>query len=353
MTRDVSITPFTIPLKTPLRTGAGTIEGRRGFLLSVDDAYGEATPLPGWTEDYEECRRVLQTAANLLQNDRPWDDALDICSETPAARHAVDLARLDHQSRRDGVPLAEFLIESIDFPRTVPVNETIGHAPPRETAAHARRAVTSGFDCLKIKVGGRPVPGDVERLRAVRTEVGTEIELRADANGAWTPEQAREAMDAFDDLGVTYVEQPLPADDLSELAALRKETSIGVALDESLATNRVGDVLMIGAADVLILKPMALGGIERTHTLGKRASELDVAPIVTTTIDAVVARTAALHVAAGLGGEHACGLATARKLSMDLANDPAPVVNGTMTVPAGPGIGVHDPTRPDQHFVHD
>lgn len=353
MTRDVSVTPFTIPLKTPLRTGAGTIEGRRGFLLTVDGAYGEATPLPGWTEDYDECKRVIETAANLLQNGRSWDDAIDICSDTPAARHAVTLARLDHQAKRHGISIAESLTEGEDFPRTIPVNDTIGHAPARETAAHARRAVTSGFDCLKIKVGGRPVPGDVERLRAVRKEVGADIELRADANGSWTPGQAREAMDAFDDLGVTYVEQPLPADDLSALASLRKETSIGVALDESLATNRVGDVLMIGAADVLILKPMALGGIERTHTLGRRASELDVTPIVTTTIDAVVARTAALHVAAGLGGDHACGLATASKLSTDLAEDPAPVINGTMRVPADPGLGVSEPSQPDEQYVHD
>lgn len=352
MTRDVSVTPFTIPLKTPLRTAAGTIEGRRGFLLSVDGAYGEATPLPGWTEDYDASKRVIETAANLLHEGRSWEDAIDICSETPAARHAVDLARLDHRAKRNGVPLVETLSDA-DAPRTVRVNETIGHAPPRETAAHARRAVTSGFDCLKVKVGGRPVPGDVERLRAVRKEVGADIELRADANGSWTPGQAREAMDAFDDLGVTYVEQPLPADDLSELASLRKETSIGVALDESLASNRVGDVLMIGAADVLILKPMALGGIERTHTLGTRASELDVTPIVTTTIDAVVARTAALHVAASFGGTDACGLATATKLSTDLAEDPAPVVNGTMTVPADPGIGVTDPSQPDEQYIHD
>lgn len=353
MTRDVSVTPFTIPLKTPLRTGAGTIEGRRGFLLSVDGAYGEATPLPGWTEDHDKCKRVIETAANLLQDGRSWDDAINICSDTPAARHAVDLARIDHQAKRDGVPLVEALTDADVVPRTVPVNETIGDAPPRETAAHARRAVTSGFDCLKIKVGGRPVPGDVERLRAVRTEVGADVELRADANGSWTPGQAREAMDAFEDLGVTYVEQPLPADDLTELASLRTDTPIGVALDESLASNRVGDVLMIGAADVLILKPMALGGIERTHTLGKRASELDVTPIVTTTIDAVVARTAALHAAASLGGEQACGLATASKLSTDLADDPAPVINGTMTVPDGPGIGVTDPSRPDEQYVHD
>lgn len=353
MTRDVTITQFDIPLKTPLHTSAGTIEGRRGFLLQVDGAYGEATPLPGWTESYEDCKRVLETAAVLLRDGRPWDDAIEICSDTPAARHAVDLTHVDHEAKGAGVPLAASLSDGNDFAESVPVNETIGHAPARETAAHARRAVTSGFDCLKIKVGGRPVPGDVERIRAVRTEVGTDVELRADANGAWTPGQAREAMDAFDDLDVTYVEQPLPADDLSELADLRRDTSIGVALDESLASNRLGDVLMIGAADVVVLKPMALGGIERTHTLAQRASELDVTPIVTTTIDAVVARTAALHVAASLGGTDACGLATASKLSNDLADDPSPVVNGRMTVPDAPGVGVQDPEIPEEPYLDD
>lgn len=352
MTREVALTPFRIPLERPLETAAGTIDERCGFLLTVDGAYGEATPLPGWTESLDECRTAIDAAASELRDGGTWDAALEICRDTPAARHAVDLVRADVNAKRDGVPLVQYL-SGDDATHSVPVNATIGQAPARETAAHARRAVTSGFDCLKIKVGGRPVPGDVERIRAVRTEVGTEVELRTDANGAWTPDQAREAMDAFDDLGVIYVEQPLPADSLTELAQLRRDTTIGVAVDETLATHRFGDVLMAGAADVVILKPMALGGVKRAHDHALQASELGVTPIVTTTVDTVVARTAALHLAASLHDPPACGLATADRLSVDLAPDPAPVRNGRMTVPDAPGIGIETPAIPDGGRIDD
>lgn len=339
MTRDVTIDPFDIPLTTPLHTASGSIDRRRGFLLQVDGAYGEATPLPGWTESYEACRASLDAAADRLRGGASWDVALECCDGHPAARHAVDVARADTESATVGVPMAEYLTGEAAA-ATVPVNATIGDATIRDTASLARRAVTRGYECLKIKVGSRPVPGDVERLRAVRRAVGPDVELRADANGAWTPEQAREAMDAFADLHVSYVEQPLPADDLYGLADLRSETSTGVALDETLASHNVGDVLMVGAADVLILKPMSLGGVEPTHATASRASDLGVTPVVTTTIDAVVARTAALHVAASLDRPPACGLATADRLKFDLAVDPAPVQNGTMTVPDAPGLGV-------------
>jgi len=350
MTRDVDVTPFRLPLTTPLETATGSIEERRGFLLEVDGAVGEATPLRGWTESLEACRVALDTAAAHLRNGESWREALDCCAEMPAARHAVDLARADLDATRADAPLASYL-SSDDYAPTVPVNATIGQSPVRETAAHARSAVTSGFDCLKVKVGGRPVPGDVERLRAVRTEVGTDVELRADANGSWTPGQAREAMDAFDDLGVRYVEQPLPADDLTALADLRHDATIGVAVDETLASHRFGDVLMAGAADVVVLKPMALGGIERAHAYALRARELDVTPVVTTTVDGVVARTAALHLAASLGDPPACGLATADRLGTDLAPDPAPVENGRMTVPTSPGLGIQSPRVPTEATV--
>jgi L-alanine-DL-glutamate epimerase-like enolase superfamily enzyme len=97
-------------------------------------------------------------------------------------------------------------------------------------------------------------------------------------------------------------------------------------------------VLVADAADVLVCKPMALGGPVRTLAIARRAADRDVEAVVTTTIDAVVARIGALHVAAALPAVGACGLATGSRLSNDLAPDPAPVEEGRMPVPAGPGI---------------
>ena len=343
------LTAFSLPLARPLGTAKGTISAREGVVVEYDHrgetGVGEATPLAGWTEPLPACQDALDAAADaevsgghsaaLLEL-----DALDV----PAARHGFSTALLDADARADGLPLYRWFDADRDC-RSVPVNATVGDGPPGETARAVADAVAAGYDCVKVKVGNRPVAADVDRLRAVREQVGEAVTLRADANGAWTGEQAEAAFDAFEDLGISYVEQPLPADDL----ALRESGfDVGVALDESLVGRRVDAVLDADAADVLVLKPMALGGPGNAHTLAVRAREAGVEPVVTTTIDGVVARLAALHVAAAIPEVTPCGLATGDRLERDLGPDPTTVRDGKMTVPQNSGLGV-DPAevRPD------
>lgn len=327
------IEPFSLALARPLVTSRGPLETREGFLVRVEHrgtpGVGEATPLPGWTESLGECRLALADAATGPDPEA----ALDDLEGTPAARHGLALALADARARADGVPLYRYLGRDGRVER-VPANATVGEGAPRETARAAERAVAEGFRCVKVKVGARAVGADVERLRAVRDAVG--VDLRADANGAWTRDEAGEAFDAFADLGIEYVEQPLAPDDLDGHAALR-DGPVGVALDETLATMAPEAVLAADAADVLILKPMVLGGPDRARKAAKRARAAGVTPVVTTTIDGAVARAGAVHLAASIPGVPACGLATGDRLAEDLVPDPAPVEDGGVRVPQGPG----------------
>jgi L-alanine-DL-glutamate epimerase-like enolase superfamily enzyme len=109
-------------------------------------------------------------------------------------------------------------------------------------------------------------------------------------------------------------------------------------VDETLAGHSVQAVLDADAADVLVLKPMALGGPDLTLSAARTAREAGVDAVVTTTIDGVVARLGALHVASAIPDVPACGLATGSLLAEDLAPDPAPVRDGRMAVPDGPGL---------------
>ncbi|WP_254546438.1 o-succinylbenzoate synthase [Halomarina pelagica] len=338
----MTLEPFSLPLDRPLTTANGTIDRREGFVVAVERrgerGVGEATPLPGWTESRSACEAALERARAVADGDGV-DAALDALSPrgTPAARHGLALALADARSRRAGVPLHRHL-GGTKRVTAVPVNATVGDGPTDETAAAALAAVEEGFDAIKVKVGARAVEEDVARLRAVREAVGGGVELRADANAAWTREQAREAVEAVagPDLAVAYVEQPLAADDLAGHAALRGGP-VGVALDESLVEHGAATVLDADAADLLVLKPMALGGPDRTRRIACRARSLGVRTVVTTTVDAVYARTAAVHLAASLGDVPACGLATASMLAEDLAPDPCRLEGGALTVPERKG----------------
>ncbi|QZP38476.1 mandelate racemase/muconate lactonizing enzyme family protein [Halobaculum magnesiiphilum] len=344
----VALRAFALDLATPLSTAAGDIETREGLLVHVDLAgttgVGEATPLPGRTESLPECRAALERAR---------DEGTPPGPETPAARHAVTLAYRDAFARRSGRSVAATLARDGDgagdatgpAASSVPVNATVGDGNAADTVAAAEAAVESGYCTVKLKVGVRPVAEDVERVRAVddarnasRAD-GDAVTLRVDANGAWDRPTARRALAALDGL-VEYVEQPLPAGDLAGHAALRG-VGAPVALDESLARYGVREVIAAGAADAVVLKPMALGGPSRALAAGRAAAHAGLDAVVTTTIDAAVARTAAVHVAAALpgGGQRAHGLATADLLAEDLvAVDPVPVENGRIAVPTGPGL---------------
>jgi L-alanine-DL-glutamate epimerase-like enolase superfamily enzyme len=236
----MDIQPFSVRLTTPLETARGQLRERSGFLVTIEHegttGVGEATPLSGWTESYEECENAL-ARAEALADELDWGIALRKL-DAPAARHGVALALADARAKREASPLYRSLgrDERVDH---VPVNATIGTqaSDPAEVAGLARDAVDVGYDCLKLKVGANGVEEDVERVRAVRNAVGEDVEIRADANGAWTPTAAERAFERLAALDVSYVEQPLPTAELSAYERLRA-SPVGVALDESLADRK-------------------------------------------------------------------------------------------------------------------
>ncbi|MCU4742151.1 o-succinylbenzoate synthase [Natronoglomus mannanivorans] len=342
---------FSLPLRTPLETAHGTIDSREGFLVrvtSTDDdeettGIGEATPLPGWTESIDDCERALERAVRAIDT---ADDgnavhaAIGEVDETSAARHGVSLALLDLEARRSATPLYRQLGTDERVAR-VPVNATVGNGSPEEAAESARAAVDRGFGCCKLKAGVRSVEEDLERVRRVREAVGPEVELRVDANGAWTYEEALTAVETFadDEVDVDLLEQPLPAGALEGHAELRGR-GVAIALDEGLLEHGVDAIYEADAADAVVLKPMGIGGIDLAGELAAWVRELAIQPIVTTTIDAVVARTGAVHLAAAIPDVPACGLATADMLAEDLGRDPVPFERGAAVVPQAKGIGV-------------
>lgn len=350
----MDIEPFSVTLDPPLATAHGTIDTREGFLVTVEfegeRATGEASPLQGWTESFEACREALgRTATERTASDAGWETHLAQL-DASAARHGLSLAIESARASGREQPLYRSLQAAVsgdaDGPNwtepveQVPVNATLGAlGTPAETAAKARSVVGAGFDCVKCKAGTRSVEDDVDRIRAVRSTVGDDIDIRVDANGAWSREAARRAIDELGPLDVEYLEQPLSPDSLDATATLRGN-GVDIALDDSLVTHDVETIIDSEAADTLVLKPMVLGGPDRTASAAVTCREANVEPVVSTTIDAAIARTGAVHVAATIPDVSACGLATADRIVDDIAPDPALVSDGQISVPQQPGLGV-------------
>lgn len=309
----LEIRPYRVRLRTPLRTARGVMEFREGFVVLLRDGdlvgRGEAAPLDP---------RELPECFDDLRRDAP---------RTAAARFALELARLDIEAQRRGLPLAKLL-----DPRaadSVPVSALLCAEAMPQLAREAQRAVADGFRTLKLKVG---LQDDFARAAVVRDAAGAGVRLRIDANGAWRSETALEKLRELAPLGIELCEQP--TEELEE--GLREESPIPIAADELVARDPEG---ALKRADIVVLKPMLLGGLRPAMALAKKARERGLGVIVTTALDGAIARAGAAHLAAALyrEGEPAAGLATGRLLDEP---DPLAPREGILRIPTSPGLGL-------------
>ncbi len=345
---------FRLRLRTPLATALGPLAFREGVLLSLRNVdgcigYGEATPLPAFgTESLDAARRSLEACAALLEGadlGEPeellgWIDRR--CPPTSTARAAIDSALHDLVAQDAGQSVASWLAaKQGGSPRpTVTVSSLLVSQSPRALALEARHAVEIGFRTLKLKVGAGPMSSDLERVAAVRSAVGSAPRIRVDANGAWSPDQARGRLEALACLDLEFVEQPVAAGDVAGLARVRRDASVPVAADESACSEaELRCVLDAEAADLVILKPSAVGGISRARAAVELARAAGVGVVPTSFLDGAVAVLGALHLASSLPGHlPASGLATSALLENDLAPPPVPE-DGRLRVPTEPGLG--------------
>ena len=345
---------YTLPLVDPWPAQGGPLTTRTGWLLALDDdsgrtGLGDAAPLPGFgLETHASAglalRGSLRRLVGLGEEDMPRAleqlHRLAPAAAAPTARHAIDLALHDLLAQRDGVPLARFLSGDAAL-AAVTANAVIPRVDAERTVALAREALAGGAGTVKVKVGGAPLEEDVARLRAVREAAGPGVRVRIDANGAWGPDMAIDALRALAAFDLEYAEQPVAPDAIDALARVRRESGVPIAADESVRdAESARRVLDASAADVLIVKPMALGGLRPARAVADLARARGARVVVTSLVESVVGRTGALHLAASLGASpHAHGIATGGALLRDLAPGP-PFEGGAVRVPDTPGIGL-------------
>jgi len=126
----------------------------------------------------------------------------------------------------------------------------------------ALRLLDQGYSALKMKVGLADVNEDYRRVSAVRAAVGDSTMLMVDANQKWDLMQASLAAGLFEDLGLSWLEEPLHPDDISAHRALKERTAIPIALGEHVyTTHAFRDYMMNGAVDVIQVDVCRVGGI--------------------------------------------------------------------------------------------
>ncbi|MRX42236.1 mandelate racemase/muconate lactonizing enzyme family protein [Agromyces kandeliae] len=256
---------------------------------------------------------------------------------TTIAMAGLDLALWDLAGRRAGVTLTD-LIGRHHQTATVYGSGVNLHYSRDELVAQASRWVEAGFDAVKVKVGSPDLARDIERLAAVRDVLGPERGLMIDANQRWSLEQAERAIDELAAFDLTWIEEPLRADDLAAHVELRRRIEVPVALGENLHTRyRFAEFIDAGAVDLVQPNAVRVGGITPFLRIADLAAERGVglAPHLLLELSA--------QLALALPGEHLVESvedASFEALGALAAPSPVALVGAAASTTGQPGLGV-------------
>jgi O-succinylbenzoate synthase len=252
------------------------------------------------------------------------------------AKAALEMAAWDLYARRSGIPLWQLLGGRST---RIASGVSIGIQASLEALAEKVEAeLAAGYRRIKIKIK----PGwDVEPVRMIRERFGA-VPLMVDANAAYRLDDAAHLaeLDAFD---LMMVEQPLDYDDIREHARLQAQLRTPICLDESIKTVALADAAIAdGACRIINIKPGRMGGFAESIRLHDLCAQRHVPVWHGGMLESGIGRAHNLHLSTlanfTLPGDVA---ASHRYFEPDLIEPPIEVArDGTIGVPAGPGIGV-------------
>ena len=272
--------------------------------------------------------------------------ALHVIRGHNMAKAAVEMAAWDLHARQQETPLSALLggspamiASGIASGVSIGIQDSLD-----ELADRVQTELAAGYRRIKIKPGW-----DVEAVRTLRARFGS-IPLMVDANAAYTLADAAHlaALDRFD---LMMIEQPLDYDDVLDHAQLQRRIRTPICLDESIHTVKIaGEAIALGACRIINIKPGRLGGHGESIRLHDLCASRAVPVWHGGMLESGIGRAHNIHLSTlpnfTLPGDVA---ASRRYYAPDLIDPEIDVrPDGTVAVPAGPGIGVHlVPARAD------
>jgi L-alanine-DL-glutamate epimerase-like enolase superfamily enzyme len=336
----LQVEPITLNLETPFRIAHGTSVVRHNVLVRIDDGEHEGIGEAAAVRQHHETQAgVLDYLASLSLPDDPFllDDILaGLPSGSQAGKAALDIALHDLIGQKLGVPL--YRLFGLDRTRAPQTTFTIGLGTAEEVQARAQQAARH-FSILKLKLDGDS-EHNLALVRAVRAV--TDTRLVADANCAWTEAQALQLIPALAELGLEWIEQPLPEQDLDGLRRVRRASPLPIFADEPVRTAH--DIPRLAdCVDGVNIKLMKAGGLREAWRMIAVARAHDLQVMLGCMIETSVGITAAAHLSPLVDWADLDG-------NLTVTNDPfvgVQVDQGRLVLPDGPGLGIR--SRPSAH----
>ncbi len=272
----LSIQEHVLTCKNVILTSRGTLERIKIYLVHCEHelghGVGECCPMPFYSPEYNEnLRDELQKACDMV--------------EAKGGLEATDFAK--QSSIRFALEGA--LISSVKDPlwnnaytrgeEGIPLHHLIWMGSTNGMRAQITQGINAGYSCIKMKVSAETWEQDLQLMREAR-ELNPLVEIRVDANGSFTIEEAPQRLQELSEIGISCIEQPLPPHHWEAMSQLIANSPIRIALDEELldCTNFEKREIMLRniRPHAIVIKPSLHGGLQAAAEYLKIAKELKI-----------------------------------------------------------------------------
>jgi L-alanine-DL-glutamate epimerase-like enolase superfamily enzyme len=238
---------FPVPADKSVRLGIGRSVKRDSVLVRVETDEGHV----GWGEAHHgRCpgavAKLIDTTMRELVLGMDAHDVAGVWARVfkmqlashgmgaaaALALSGIDIALWDLKCQATGLPLHVLLGGSAKPIKAYAGGIALGWQAPSLLAEEAQRYVADGYRALKLRMGDTPAR-DIARVRAVRLAVGEEIDILTDANTAYTLDDVRRVMPAFEECAVGWLEEPFPPQDRRAYAMAAKLGRVPLAAGEN------------------------------------------------------------------------------------------------------------------------
>lgn len=294
----IRIIPHTLYFKQPAGTSRGVYHERKVWYVIINSPYdasvigvGECAPLPGLSCDAMDDKNyyaILRTFCNHLEQTGVLD--YDELRSYPSMLFGLETALLSVKASQKKSP---FCLYDNNFTRgkdSIPTNGLIWMGNFEQMQHRLDEKLAQGFQCIKIKIGAIDFDLELDLLTKLRNRYSKEVvELRVDANGAFTYDEAFQKLDRLSRYDIHSIEQPIAAGQWERMANLCSKTPLPIALDEELiGINHLSDkvnLLETIHPQYIILKPSLHGGLKGAEEWIREARTLSIPFWVTSALE--------------------------------------------------------------------
>lgn len=302
----INIEERILHFKQPAGTSRGVYTERRSWFVCIRDGkrtgIGECAPLPQLScDDIPDYADVLRSFCDQVEQtgDIPYEAMRDY----PSMLFGLETALLNLRNSNQLFDTAFSRGE-----QGIPINGLVWMGAYEEMLSRMEQKLQQGFRCVKLKIGAIDFDRELDLIKRIRSRFSHhEVELRVDANGAFSFDEALYKLELLSQFNIHSIEQPIHAGQWSYMSELCRESPLPIALDEELIgvndPDQKRQMLNIIRPQYIILKPSLHGGMMGTREWITIAQDMRIGSWITSALESNVGLNAIAQFCSSVYGD--------------------------------------------------